>query len=88
MIVYGYWLLLIMIDFLLIIIDDYWWILMIILLWYISVVYINGGLEQINCRKRLENQCCYYKNYKMSGINSAKNYKYSILIKKYGVLKI
>ena len=61
---------------------------MIILLRYVGVVYINGGYGQKICRKRLENECCYYKNYKMSGINSVKNYKYSISVKKYRVLKI
>ena len=40
---------------LLAIISDYYWLILIILLWYVSVVYINGGLEQKICCKCLEN---------------------------------
>ena len=69
-------------------IDFYWWLLMFILSCYVSVVCLSDVLGQKICWERLENLCCYYKNYEMSGINSVKNYKYSILVKKYGALKI
>ena len=61
---------------------------MFIFLCYVSAVFVSGVLGQNICREHLQKYCCYYKNYEMSGIKTAKNYKYYILVKKYGALEI